>query len=58
MVVRKAKKDHPWRRGYQNMKPGVPNRGIAAPLINRKKGTFLMSLDRSLLRACILLIRV
>jgi hypothetical protein len=30
-VARKARKDHPWRRGYQNMKPWAPPRGIAAP---------------------------
>ena len=23
-VVRKPKKDHPWRRGYQNMRPCIP----------------------------------
>jgi hypothetical protein len=33
MVVRKAKQDHPWRQGYQNMKPRVPNQVIAAPLV-------------------------
>jgi len=33
MVVRKAKHDHPWRQGYQNMKPRVPNQGIAGPLV-------------------------
>jgi len=33
MVVRKAKQDHPWRPGYQNMKPRVPNQVIAAPLV-------------------------
>jgi transposase len=32
-VVRKAKHDHPWRQGYQNMKPRVPNQGTAAPLV-------------------------
>jgi transposase len=32
-VVRKAKQDHPWRRGYQNMKTWNPNRGIAGPLV-------------------------
>ena len=32
-VVRKAKPDHPWRQGYQNMKPRVPNPVIAAPLV-------------------------
>jgi hypothetical protein len=36
MVVRKAKQDHPWRQGYQNMKPWVPNRGIAAPLVGMR----------------------
>ena len=36
MVERKAKQDHPWRRGYQNMKPWVPNRGIAAPLVGMR----------------------
>ena len=33
IVVRKAKKDHPWRQGYQNMKPRVPNPVSAAPLV-------------------------
>ena len=33
IVVRKAKKDHPWRQGYQNMKPRIPNQVIAAPLV-------------------------
>jgi len=33
VVVRKAKKDHPWRCGYKNMTTWVPNRGIAAPLV-------------------------
>ena len=33
IVARKAKKDHPWRRGYQNMKPWVPNRAITGPLV-------------------------
>ena len=32
-LVRKAKKDHPWRRGYQNMKPWVSKRGIAGTLV-------------------------
>jgi transposase len=31
--VRKAKKDHPWRQGYQNMKPWSPNLGITTPLV-------------------------
>lgn len=30
-VVKKAKKDHPWRRSYQNMKPWLPSREPAAP---------------------------
>jgi transposase len=33
MVVRKAKKDHPWRQSYQNMRPRLPNKVIAAPLV-------------------------
>ena len=33
VMVRKAKPDHPWRQGYQNMKPRVPNPVIAAPLV-------------------------
>jgi hypothetical protein len=33
IVVRKAKKNHPWHQGYQNMKPLVPNRAIAGPLV-------------------------
>jgi hypothetical protein len=33
MVTRKAKKDHPWRQGYQNMKPRIPNPVIATPLV-------------------------
>ena len=33
VVVRKAKRDHPWRRGYKNMTTWVPNREIAAPLV-------------------------
>src|SRR6201997_3521564 len=31
--AKKAKKDHPWRRGYQNMKPWIRNRGNAGPLV-------------------------
>jgi hypothetical protein len=30
MVVRKPKKDHPWRQGWQNMKSRFPNQAIAA----------------------------
>jgi transposase len=33
VVVRKAKPDHPWRQGYQSMKPWVPTQGIATPLV-------------------------
>src|ERR1700680_1129338 len=33
IVVRKAKQDHPWRQGYQNMKPWIPKREIAGPLV-------------------------
>jgi hypothetical protein len=36
IVVRKAKPDHPWRQSYQNMKPRVPNPGIAAPLVGTR----------------------
>lgn len=32
-VVRKARNDHPWRRGYQNMKPWIRSRGPADPLV-------------------------
>lgn len=31
IVVRKAKKDHPWRQGYGNMKPWTPNPSKPAP---------------------------
>lgn len=33
MVARKAKKDHPWRQGYQNMRPRIPKQVIATPLV-------------------------
>src|SRR6266581_3329202 len=33
LVARKAKPDHPWRQGYQNMKPRIPNPGITTPLV-------------------------
>jgi hypothetical protein len=33
MVVRKPKKDHPWRQLYKNMKPPGPNQAMAAPLV-------------------------
>jgi transposase len=32
LVVRKAKPDHPWRQGYQNMRPRVATPGSAVPL--------------------------
>jgi Helix-turn-helix domain len=35
-VVRKAKQDHPWRRGYQNMKTWIAKRGIAGPLVGMR----------------------
>jgi len=31
IVVRKAKKDHPWRRGFGNMKPWMPSPAKPAP---------------------------
>jgi len=34
--VRKAKKDHPWRQGYRNMKPRIPNQVIATPLVGMR----------------------
>src|SRR6202163_4023618 len=36
IVMRKAKHDHPWRQGYQNMKPRVPNQVTAAPLVGTR----------------------
>jgi hypothetical protein len=33
IVAMKAKKDHPWRQGYQNKKPRIPNQVIATPLV-------------------------
>jgi hypothetical protein len=36
IVVRKAKQDHPWRQGYQNMKPRVPNQVTAATLVGMR----------------------
>ncbi len=33
LVVRKAKKDHPWRQSYRTMKPWSPNRAITAPTV-------------------------
>ena len=34
--VRRAKHDHPWRQGYQNMKPRVANQGTAASLVGMR----------------------
>jgi transposase len=36
IVARKAKPDHPWRQGYQNMKPRIPNPGITTPLVGMR----------------------
>jgi hypothetical protein len=33
IVVRKAKKDHPWRQSYENMRPRVSNQVIIAPYV-------------------------
>src|SRR6266550_2617221 len=33
IVVRKPKKDHPWRQGWQKMRPWFSNQAIAAPLV-------------------------
>jgi len=33
IVVRKAKKDHPWRQSYQSMRPQVSNQVIVARLL-------------------------
>jgi transposase len=35
-VIRRAKKDHPWRQGYQNMRPRVPTPAIAASLVGMR----------------------
>jgi transposase len=32
IVIRKPKKDHPWRQLYKNMRPQIPNQ-LAAPLV-------------------------
>jgi hypothetical protein len=36
MVARKGKRDHPWRQGYQNMKPRIPNQVIATQLVGMR----------------------
>ena len=33
IVVRRAKKDHPWRQSYENMRPRVSNQVIIAPYV-------------------------
>jgi hypothetical protein len=33
IVGRTPTKDHPWRQGWQNMKPRISNQAIAAPLV-------------------------
>ena len=33
IVVRKAKKDHPWRQPYQNMRTPIPTERIGAPFV-------------------------
>ena len=33
IVVRKPKKDHPWRQGWRKMRPWFSNQAIAAPLV-------------------------
>jgi len=36
IVIRKARKDHPWRQGYQNMRARVPTPIIAPPLVGMR----------------------
>jgi len=36
VVVRKAKKDHPWQQSYKNMKPWVPKTGSTGPLVGMR----------------------
>jgi hypothetical protein len=36
IVIRKARKDHPWRQEYQNMQPRVPTLRVAAPLVGMR----------------------
>jgi hypothetical protein len=36
IVVRKAKKDHPWRQSYQSMRPQVSNQAIVARLVGMR----------------------
>jgi transposase len=37
IVVRKPKEDHPWRKGWQNMKPWIANRRSTEPLSGNRK---------------------
>ena len=36
VVVRKAKKDHPWRRPYQTMRTPIPKEQIGSPLVGMR----------------------
>jgi len=36
VVVRKAKKDHPWRQSYQTMRTPIPKEQIGAPLVGMR----------------------
>ena len=36
VVVRKAKKDHPWRQLYQNMRTPIPTERIGVPLVGMR----------------------
>jgi transposase len=36
VVVRKAKKDHPWRQPYQTMRTPIPKEQIGAPLVGMR----------------------
>ena len=39
VVVRKAKKDHPWRQPYQPMRTPIPKEQIGAPLVGMRTYT-------------------
>ena len=36
IVARKPKKDHPWRQGWQKMKPWSANQAAAAPIVGMR----------------------
>ena len=36
VVVRMAKKDHPWRQPYKTMRTPIPNEQIGAPLVGMR----------------------